>query len=201
MKAKNILKCAAVAALMAAGAAQAAPVELVVNGSFEAETVNNYSWYNTPSLTGWSNTSGGIEIRNMVEGSAADGHNFVELDTTGNSDIYQLLSTTAGQYYTLTFKYADRINVPVSSQGLSVSLNDSVVSSVGTSGGGWANGSYTFLATGATKLTFTATGTSDSLGTSLDSISVTAVPEPQTYAMLLAGLGLVGFAARRRKQK
>lgn len=30
--------------------------------------------------------------------------------------------------------------------------------------------------------------------------TVTAVPEPETYAMLLAGLGLVGFAARRRKQ-
>jgi hypothetical protein len=29
---------------------------------------------------------------------------------------------------------------------------------------------------------------------------LTAVPEPETYAMLLAGLGLVGFAARRRKQ-
>ena len=27
----------------------------------------------------------------------------------------------------------------------------------------------------------------------------TAVPEPKTYAMLLAGLGLMGFVARRRK--
>jgi hypothetical protein len=27
------------------------------------------------------------------------------------------------------------------------------------------------------------------------------VPEPETYAMLLAGLGLVGFVARRRKQQ
>jgi hypothetical protein len=26
------------------------------------------------------------------------------------------------------------------------------------------------------------------------------IPEPETYAMMLAGLGLLGFAARRRKQ-
>lgn len=31
--------------------------------------------------------------------------------------------------------------------------------------------------------------------------SLAAVPEPETYAMLLAGLGLIGFTARRRKQK
>ena len=30
---------------------------------------------------------------------------------------------------------------------------------------------------------------------------VAAVPEPETYAMMLAGLGLVGFVVRRRKQK
>lgn len=30
---------------------------------------------------------------------------------------------------------------------------------------------------------------------------IAAVPEPETYAMMLAGLGLLGVAARRRKQK
>jgi hypothetical protein len=33
------------------------------------------------------------------------------------------------------------------------------------------------------------------------SFAATSVPEPETYAMMLAGLGLLGFAARRWKQK
>lgn len=33
-----------------------------------------------------------------------------------------------------------------------------------------------------------------------DGVITPTIPEPETYAMLLAGLGLVGFAARRRKQ-
>ena len=35
----------------------------------------------------------------------------------------------------------------------------------------------------------------------LDNVSITPVPEPETYAMMLAGLGLLGVVARRRKQK
>ncbi|MFO1386323.1 MAG: PEP-CTERM sorting domain-containing protein [Chitinivorax sp.] len=35
--------------------------------------------------------------------------------------------------------------------------------------------------------------------TALDNFNVAAVPEPETYAMLLAGLGVVVTAARRRK--
>jgi len=40
------------------------------------------------------------------------------------------------------------------------------------------------------------------LGSSVyaDNFTITAIPEPETYAMLLAGLGLLGFTARRRKQ-
>jgi hypothetical protein len=34
---------------------------------------------------------------------------------------------------------------------------------------------------------------------SLDVTPVAAIPEPETYALMIAGLGLVGFMARRRK--
>ena len=47
-------------------------------------------------------------------------------------------------------------------------------------------------------------GVCSSLGSrngSLTASSVAPVPEPEVYAMLLAGLGLLGFAKRRKKQK
>ena len=33
------------------------------------------------------------------------------------------------------------------------------------------------------------------------SLNVSAVPEPETYAMMMAGMGLVGFMARRRRKQ
>jgi hypothetical protein len=44
--------------------------------------------------------------------------------------------------------------------------------------------------------------TANGLSLNFDNIVLTtAVPEPKTYAMLLAGLGILGMASRRRKQK
>ena len=63
----------------------------------------------------------------------------------------------------------------------------------------FGGGAYTYFSiTGGDHLFGVVTGEGE-----IDALygGVAAIPEPETYAMLLAGLGLLGFAARRRKQK
>ena len=58
------------------------------------------------------------------------------------------------------------------------------------------------MATGAlTALKFTSIGTNDTYGSSLDavSVSVSPVPEAQEWAMMMFGLGVIGFVAKRKQ--
>ena len=50
-----------------------------------------------------------------------------------------------------------------------------------------------------TSLSFSNSPSQDAFETA--NYSITPVPEPETYALLLAGLGAVGFVARRRRNK
>jgi hypothetical protein len=60
------------------------------------------------------------------------------------------------------------------------------------------------LSVSATGIAYAIFGATDAVnGSSVyaDNFVFAPVPEPETYAMMLAGLGLLGFAARRRKQQ
>ena len=83
------------------------------------------------------------------------------------------------------------------------SQNSSALSIANGGFSGWTTSTMTFTATSASEvLSFLAKGTTPGAPPFLllDSVSLTAaVPEPETWAMLLGGLGLVGFMARRRR--
>ncbi|WP_348694592.1 FxDxF family PEP-CTERM protein [Duganella fentianensis] len=205
MRFANIIKSAAVVAALVAGQAHAAPIELVNNGSFESidghTSLASGKWNIYNNITGWTGIGNGIEVRNNVAGTAFDGKYFVELDTRANSAMQQSILTTAGKNYTLSFAFENRPGVALSSEGIEVFWN-------GLSQGVYNNSTNWKTVTlnvqgiaGSSVLKFAAVGKSDSYGTSLDKVSLVAapVPEPETYAMLLAGLAMVGVVARRRK--
>jgi len=57
-----------------------------------------------------------------------------------------------------------------------------------------------FTVSGSSGERFTSiTLTSSSNSFEIDNLAVSAIPEPATWAMLIAGFGMVGFAARRRR--
>lgn len=189
--------------------ASAGVTELIVNGGFEATTQHPGTFGIYSSIPGFTVGPLGVEIRNARVGSAFEGNNFAELDTTGNSFISQSFATVANQNYTLSFAYSPRAGIASTSNGIEVLFNHNSLgiftgNGVGNSGNVFTTQTLNLLGiNGTSTLLFRAVGTSDSLGGSLDAISVTTtspVPEPETYAMMLAGLGLLGFIARRRKK-
>lgn len=198
------MKKTLLAALLLTPLFASAATELVTNGSFENSVISNGTWTTVSSLAGWTGAPN-IELRNNVAGAAFAGKNYVELDTGDNSTMFQNIATNAGAHYTLSFAYSARPNTG-DTNDISVFWNNALVT---TKGGSNATGSHQWQvfsfdviggASATSQLKFAALGRSDSLGGSLDAVSVTsAVPEPESYAMLLAGFGLMGLFARRRK--
>ena len=167
----------------------------------------------------------GVEVRNHVAGVAQDGNNFIELDThfgkfnratfdnngigtSTNSWISQAVDTDAGHIYHLSYWFSPRGGVASASNDINVYWNGSLLttntgSGLGQSGNVWQQFEFDVTGTGGwDTLKFAAGGTAQTYGGSLDNVSlVAAVPEPETYALMMAGLGAVAFMARRRKAR
>ena len=105
------LKLVAIAVSLAALAMPAsASVELVTNGGFEIDPVTNSDGFTTFSsgaqgLTGWTIGLGSVDLVGSYW-SAASGNNSLDLNGNTRGGIRQLLQTTTGQLYQLSFDMA-----------------------------------------------------------------------------------------------
>lgn len=125
--------------------------------------------------------------------------------TSGNAFTFSLASSTLLQV-TDAFDYGDVFSVydfgtllfttnAVATLGGSVSNPDLAWADVG-----YSKGSYV-LSAGLHSIEIFADASPFGAGGAYMNVGVSPVPEPSTYALMLAGLGLVGYATRRRKQK
>jgi len=197
-------------AISLAVSALSAQAAAFTNGSFEGEweigTTSPVTLGDSATdINGWTTING----TSWVSGVAQDGDMYVNLSANNNA-IYQTFDTVAGTTYTLTYYttgngssvntvYADLYDG--SGFDFSTLLIEASGTGTGVSGLDWFAVTTTFTAvSNTTSLYFTANNNSGFAG--VDNVSLTtAVPEPESYAMLLAGLGAVGFVSRRRKQQ
>lgn len=177
-----------------------ANANLISNGSFEDhDAFQNGNWGLYNSVPGWYAEQDKIEIGTGglygVTGFS-DAH-VLELDANHNAKVSQDLNLGAGSY-ALSFDYAGRNNIALSSVSLDVLWNDVVIGSLNPASTAMTMWSGSVASAGGmNKLSFVGTGTNDSFGALVDNVQVTAVPEPGTIAAL--AMGAVVLIRRRKK--
>lgn len=192
---KSTRLAAALTTLLVAGTANAT---IVFSDNFDA---NALALNGTPS--GWTVSDGTVDIIGTGSFDFLPGNGkYIDMDgSTGNAGVIsRSLSLVAGTPYVLSFDLAGNQRNGAQEQ---------VNVAFGSASGSWSLGqsagftSFTLALTpqssGPFTLSFAGAG-GDNIGMLLDNVSVTAVPEPQTYAMLALGLLAVGAAVRRRQR-
>lgn len=199
---------------------------LLTNGSFESAWVNPGNSYvtiygpNTVAIIGWV-IPGGVNI-DYIGGFwvAADGSRSLDLNGYNVGTIYQTFASTPNQLYRVRFALAgnpdwqprtadvrvwvDAGSGPYAYADFSFPVNGQTRTNMG-----WTYYTWDFVAqSNFTTLGFTSldNGSDDwnpnynyplAFGPALDDVSVTAIPEPATLA--LVGLGLIGIGYLRRR--
>lgn len=201
---KTLTSLAAALLLAAFGTGAQAATNLITDGDFETpvvalnsfETYTNLGGYGA-TLWGSDSTSGTHKIVDVA------GNQFMQFG--GGDSAYTAFGVGTGGAYTLNFDYTG--------SGFWALYNSDTSSYVSTgplvqiNGMGTDTTALTLSGGSNYKLFFGSVGAGLPgmvTGLQLDNVSVTAVtpvPEPESYAMLVAGLGVLGFISRRRQQR
>jgi PEP-CTERM motif len=195
----------ALSALLLGLTSAAAAQNLVIGGDFESPVISPpYRRDVTP--TGWTGT-GDLVVQGYDGAvSSGNGNQWFDLNPNGNAGtgISQSISLNAGMTYNFSFLYNGD---GVSTTTIAVTIGSFLSGNISTAalnvygGTPWQRLAATFdaLVGGPAALTFMPNGTLS--GNFIDNVQVSAIPEPEIFALLLAGLGLMGFTARRRMKE
>ncbi|MBC7522568.1 MAG: PEPxxWA-CTERM sorting domain-containing protein [Sandarakinorhabdus sp.] len=201
------LRTALLAAVMIAAPASAAS-NLIVNGGFENTGFGGTgSYYNlgnsgadhaVPGDFGFAVTLNDVDlIANGVYAPflATGGAYNLDLNGYNTGAIGQTFATQLGRAYRVSIDYSQNGG----GKSAVVNVNGSGIGTL-IGSGSWQNFTTTFAGTGAPTVFDITSIVGSSGGITLDNISVSDVPEPATWAMMLTGFGMLGFAMRKRQK-
>jgi len=166
-------------------------------------------------IPGWTVTAGSIDIiflTGTAGWSASDGLRSIDLDGLSGGTMAQTFDTVPGSTYTIAFDLAANFYAGDLIKSVLVTAPNFSQTYTFNSAGrtalnmGWITETFQFVATGTSSTLSFDSQTNSAFGAALDNVRVSAddttapVPEPETYALMIAALGALGFMARRRKR-
>ena len=178
-------KTAMAAALMLAAAASHAQVYALDNPTFDT----------APLGPDWGNISGGAFLSSL--GGAQSGASYA--DVGAGQEIYQSFQVSSIGDYLVSFWGRGE-----GTSSVGINYGGAPLASTPAISADWTQFQYTFTAANVSSYYYLHFhGPAGTAGLDVDSVSisaVTAVPEPESYAMMVAGLAALGFMTRRRQQ-
>ena len=198
-----------------AAVASSASATSIANGSFKSGPAAPNGYFielgnSSTAIPGWTVGGNSIDYINPSNPYwvAEDGHRALDLSGSAPGSVFQTLSTTVGQAYTVSFYMAGNPDGDPVIKHLSVDINGSGAQTyafdttgVTYSAMGWTKETYKFTATSTSSvLTFTDLTPGSPYGAALDNVSISA-PEPATWALMLVAMAGIGGVARARRSR
>ena len=193
--------------ILCASGAQAATV---LDGDFsQGAAAGSFTTLGSGQKIGpWTVTGNSVDLIGSYWEKTPDGGYTVDLDGSGAGGISQTIHNLAAGEYELGFYLGGNPDGGPITKRLKVSIDGITVPfSFKTTGATHASMGYeydyfdfTLTAPTTTTLSFTSTdAASNPYGPVIGQVTLTAVPEPESLALLLAGLGAIGISAKRRR--